>query len=216
MHHQPAFAAIILCGGKSSRMGRSKADLNLNGETLLARTIRTLSTVAWPIVVVGAAESDGSELRFAGEERPAFEFVRDALPDRGPLEGLAAGFRAISGRAQQAFVCGCDMPLLSAAFAQRMMSLLGDFDAAATMVAEQLHPLAAAYRVSILPTITARLAADQRSLHGLLTAIRARHVSPDDLTDIDPQLASLRNVNSPQQWQQLLDELNARQGGQQQ
>ena len=50
-------SAIVLCGGRSSRMGRSKALLPFGPETMLQRTVRIVrAAVAGPIVVVAAAD----------------------------------------------------------------------------------------------------------------------------------------------------------------
>ncbi len=215
MYPRPAFAAIILSGGKSTRMGSAKSELLLDGQTLLQRTVRILATVAEQVVIVGAANSPAPTFTEESRKLPKLEFVCDSQPDRGPLEGLASGLRAISNRCQQAFVCGCDSPLLSSAFALRMLQLLGEYDAAAARINGQLHPLAAAYRVSILPRIAARLAAEQRSLHGLLEAINTRYVQSHELTDVDAHLDSLRNINLPSDWQKLLSEIQARDQAQQ-
>ena len=86
---------IILCGGKSSRMGYSKAILPFGPELMLQRVVRLLSEVVSPIVVVAAPT----------QELPPFPsdvlIARDQREGRGPLEGLLAGLshaRRHSGR----------------------------------------------------------------------------------------------------------------------
>ena len=54
------FAGIVLCGGKSSRMGRAKAELVFGDETMLQRVTRLLSRVVHRIIVVAAADQDMS------------------------------------------------------------------------------------------------------------------------------------------------------------
>src|SRR5262245_18679637 len=97
---------VVLCGGRSSRMGQPKAWLPFAGEPLLARVVRLVGEAASPVVVVAAA----------GQELPPLladvEIVRDPEPDRGPLQGLAAGLAALRGRAAAAFVTSCDAPFL--------------------------------------------------------------------------------------------------------
>src|SRR5258705_212022 len=76
---------IVLCGGKSTRMGASKALLPFGPETMLQRVVRLLETVVSPIVVVAAADQQLPDLP------PDVIVSRDEREARGPLEGLRAG-----------------------------------------------------------------------------------------------------------------------------
>jgi molybdopterin-guanine dinucleotide biosynthesis protein A len=115
--------AIILCGGKSTRMGRDKATLPFGaGEVMLQRVVRIVSDVVErsQIVVVAA---EGQELP---ELAPEVQVTRDRRPERGPLEGLAAGLAAIGNRADAVYATSCDVPLLVPAFVERMLELIAD------------------------------------------------------------------------------------------
>src|SRR5690349_7691008 len=99
-------AGIVLCGGQSSRMGKPKAWLPFAGEIMLPRVVRLLAEAVTPIVVVAAPGQDVPEL-------PAgVDVVRDPERGRGPLQGLAAGLEALTGRADAAYLSSCDVPLL--------------------------------------------------------------------------------------------------------
>src|SRR5262245_29573929 len=91
-------AGIVLCGGRSSRMGRSKAWLPFGGEVLLQRTVRMLSEVVDPVVVVAAP---GQELPSLPE---SVTVARDQEAYLGPLNGLAAGLATLNGRAEVAYL----------------------------------------------------------------------------------------------------------------
>src|SRR5439155_6499278 len=99
-------AGIVLCGGQSSRMGRPKAWLPFAGETMLGRVVRLLGTVVSPLLVVAAPGQDVPPLPCD------VEVVRDPERGRGPLQGLAAGLEALTGRAGAAYVSSCDVPFL--------------------------------------------------------------------------------------------------------
>ena len=88
-------------------MGEPKALIDWGGQPLVVHVAEALAVAAAPVVVVGAP---GQELPPLPE---GVELTRDAIADRGPLEGLAAGMRALGDRAEAAFVCGADMPFLS-------------------------------------------------------------------------------------------------------
>src|SRR6266478_2297357 len=101
---------IILCGGRSTRMGSPKALLPFGPETMLQRIVRILATVVSPIVVVAAVGQSLPEL-------PADVTVtRDEREDRGPLEGLRAGLKALPSAIDAAYVTSCDVPLLVPGF----------------------------------------------------------------------------------------------------
>src|SRR6202030_4816740 len=99
-------AGIVLCGGRSTRMGVPKATLPFGSETMLQRVVRLLGTVVSPVVVVAAREQSLPEL----PEDVAV--TRDEREQRGPLEGLRAGLSALPKSADIAYVTSCDVPLL--------------------------------------------------------------------------------------------------------
>src|SRR5262245_5806484 len=98
--------AIILCGGKSTRMGPSKALLPFGPETMLQRVVRILSGLVGPIVAVAAAGQALPKLP------PDVIVTRDEREGRGPLEGLRAGLKALPADVDRAYVTSCDVPLL--------------------------------------------------------------------------------------------------------
>lgn len=194
--------AIILCGGRSTRMGRDKATLPFGPETMLERMIRIVGTVVDPARVVVVAAP--------GQPLPALpsgvRIVRDRTPDCGPLEGLATGLAALHGLADSVFATSCDSPLLVPAFVTAMLDRLaaGDWLIAAPQGEEYAHPLAAAYRLEVLPQVETRLAADQRSLQGLLDSVPTLRVPQTELRGADPALASLLNINTPEAYDEAL------------
>ena len=187
-------AGIVLCGGRSTRMGSAKALLPFGAETMLQRVIRLLTTVASPLVVVAAPEQPLPEL-------PASVTVtRDEREGRGPLEGLRAGLKALPGNAEIAYVTSCDVPLLVPAFVHRMVDLLGDHDIAVVEIDGFPHPLSAVYRRHTLPHVEALLAADRLRPVFLFYEVRTRRVQPAELAAVDPQLLTLRNLNTQQDY----------------
>lgn len=204
-------SAIVLCGGHSSRMGSPKAWLDFDGEPLLVRTVRTIASVAWPVVVVAAP----------GQEVPPLEgvaVVRDAVSGRGPLQGLAAGLEAVASRAPAAFVSSTDVPFLHPALIRRVAELRGlDHDIAVPRAGGRLHPLSAVYGIAVLGEVAALLEADRLRLSFLFDRVRtlvadeALLLAGAELAGADPELRSLRNVNTPEEYAAALAEaaLNA-------
>ena len=80
---------IVLCGGKSTRMGSPKEWLPIGEETLLQRVVRVVSHVVSPVVVATRKNQELPPL-------PAgVRVVHDVVEDFGPLAGIAAGMDAL-------------------------------------------------------------------------------------------------------------------------
>lgn len=180
-------------------MGRAKAELPFGPETMLARVVRLVAEAVDRMVVVAAA----------GQKLPALpnavEVVRDERPERGPLEGLAAGLGALGGSSELIYATSCDVPLLQPAFVRRMFELCGDFEAVVPRAGDHVHPLAAVYRPSVLDGIERMLAADRLRLVDLMAEIKTRYVTADEFAAADSQGHSLLNVNRPEDYTVALE-----------
>jgi len=195
---------IVLCGGLSTRMGTPKAMLPFGGETMLQRVVRLLGTVVDPIVAVAARDQVLPELP------DGILVARDEREQRGPLEGLRAGLRALPDSVDAAYVTSCDVPLLVPAFVTRMIELLDGFDIAVMEVDGFPHPLSAVYRRDTAPHVEALLAKDKLRPVFLYDAVRTRRVQPVEMHAVDPGLTTLRNLNTPEDYQAALAEAGIR------
>ncbi len=190
--------AVVLAGGRSRRMGQPKAHLHFGSETMLHRVVRILQQVVAPIVVVSAPGQSLPPLPSGVRQ------TSDAVPDRGPLEGLAAGLGALQAECDAAYVCSCDAPLLRAAFVQKMVRLLNNHHIAVPRVGGYHHPLAAVYRIEVLPYVEALLATNRLRPAFLFDQTDVRIVESSELIGVDPQLDSLRNCNHPEDYHAAL------------
>ena len=188
------YAGIVLCGGKSTRMGLPKATLPFGPELMLQRVVRLLSEVVSPIIVVAAPDQPLIEL--PGD----VQVVRDRQEGRGPLEGLAAGLSACEGLADAAYATSCDVPLLVPAFVQRMLELLGDAQIAVPREGKFHHPLAAVYRTEVLAEIEQLLAEDRMRPVFLYERVTTREITSAQWQDVDPESHTLANLNRPEDY----------------
>ena len=189
--------AIVLCGGKSTRMGSSKALLPFGPETMLQRVVRILDGVVSPIVVVAAVDQQLPDLP------SAVIVTRDEHEGRGPLEGLRAGLKALPAHVERAYVTSCDVPLLVPGFIRQMLDLGDGYDIAVIETDGFSHPLSAVYRRATLPYIEDLLAHDRLRPAFLFDAVNTRRVRPDQIT-ADPDLRTLRNLNTREDYEQAL------------
>jgi molybdenum cofactor guanylyltransferase len=199
-------AGIVLAGGRSSRMGRSKAALAWHGSTLLRRVTGLLTReVDGPVIVVGAPDHRLPAL-------PAeVRVVADPEPGRGPVVGLATGLGAASDAgAEVVFVSATDLPFLHLAYVARLLTALTEHAVQADVALPHLsgypQPLAAAYRTSLAPVLAEMVSTGEARLRELFTRCRVRRLDREDLlanpvlAAADPALASVSNINSPEDY----------------
>ena len=181
-------------------MGVPKATLPFGPETMLQRVVRLLGTVVSPIVVVAAREQSLPPL--------ADEVVitYDEREQRGPLEGLRAGLKALPNSVEFAYITSCDVPLLVPAFVERMVELLGDHDIAVMEIDGFQHPLSAVYRRDTLPHVENLLQNDRLRPVFLFDAVRTRRVRPEEMISVDPELRTLQNLNTREDYLAALAE----------
>ena len=179
-------------------MGSSKAWLPFGPELMLPRVVRLLSEIVSPIVVVAAEAQELPPL-------PAHILIaRDAQPDCGPLAGLAAGFARLGDAVEVAYATGCDVPLLNAGFVAAMIAQLGEHEIAVPYDDAFPHPLAAVYRLRILPQILSLLAEDRLRTTLLFNRVDTLPVPVEALRSVDPELRTLMNLNRPEDYQAAL------------
>jgi molybdenum cofactor guanylyltransferase len=195
----------VLAGGRSSRMGTPKAALEWHGSTLLRRTVGIAGRAAGgPVVVV----------RASGQDLPPLPkdtiVVDDPREGKGPVQGIAAGLAALRGHAETAFITSTDLPFLHPAFIRRVLRELEGADApdvALPVARGYPQPLAAGYRVALAVTAE-RLVKEDRLRPAFLFEECAVTRLDDDalradpvLAALDPELDSVLNVNTPDDYQ---------------
>jgi molybdopterin-guanine dinucleotide biosynthesis protein A len=194
---------IVLAGGRSLRMGRPKAWLDWHGATLLERVVAIVERAVdgGPVVVVSARGQELPPLP------PRIRMTPDLREGLGPLQGIASGLLALQDEADVAFVSSTDAALLHPAFVRRVLDgVEDDVDAVVPHARGHRQPLAAGYRTSLAPLVDGLLADGLAKPGFLYERVRTRLV--DDawllgdpaLARLDPALASLENLNEPDDY----------------
>jgi molybdopterin-guanine dinucleotide biosynthesis protein A len=185
---------IVLCGGFSKRMGRSKALLPIGGLTMLEHVVGRVAEATGRVMVVAAPRQELPKLS------AEIEVLRDEREGKGPLEGLRVGLKSLEGRAEAAYLSSCDVPFLKAAFIRRLIELTGEHEVCVPRVDGRYHPLAAVYRLEIQSVLERLLALDRLRASELIESVHARLVEPGELLNVDPALESLQNINTPEEY----------------
>jgi molybdopterin-guanine dinucleotide biosynthesis protein A len=196
---------LVLAGGASTRMGRDKAFLELDGKPLIKIVIERMARVCAEVLIVA-----GDVRPYAGLGVPV---VADRFQGVGVLGGLHAGLEAAAH--ELTLVVGCDMPFLNLDLLRAFVAWAEGFDVvllrhepplrkrSAVGGAEGLfiEPLHGAYRRACLSAIEAAIRAKRRRIISFFPHVRVRYVTPDEVIPFDPDLRSFRNINTPQEWE---------------
>jgi molybdopterin-guanine dinucleotide biosynthesis protein A len=197
----PDAAAFILAGGRSSRMGRDKAWLELAGQPLVLRLARAVEPLVSAVTVIGPPE------RF---ESLGLAAIPDRIPARaasgesscGPLGGIITALNAT--QCSWNLVLACDLPYITTAWLEWLLGRAGASEAQA-VVPERVsgvEPLAAVYRKECAQVLAEALARDVRKVSEALRDLRVARIPKAEWRALDPEGNVLANMNTPEEYAQ--------------
>ena len=180
---EPALVGAVLCGGRSTRMGRDKAFVEIDGVPMARRVADALvSAGCSPVVAIGG-DADG--LATLG-----LPVVADGWPGEGPVGGVRTALGEFPDAAA-VVVVACDTPWLEGSAVAALVRALLDDPVAMVAVAhtDRVEPLCASWRPSALSAVANAMDAGERRLHAVVAAL------PSCSVPLVPSV--LRNVNAP-------------------
>lgn len=184
--------AVILSGGRSSRMGRDKAGLPLGGQTFLDRL-----TEGFTPLFDGVYVSVDRPGRYPGRRE-----LPDLRPGQGPLAGLEAAFCRTG--AEEVFLAAVDLPFASPALAAKVLEGMGEGDACVIRRKDgKAEPLFALYRRSCLPPLTDCLNQGRRAVMALLDRVDCRWLEEEDLPEFQLEQI-LWNINTGEDYRRAV------------
>ena len=193
MNHERtnAVAAFVLVGGKSTRMGRDKAFLRLDGETLLVRALRLAGAVAGEVRIVGEAKKFGAYGRV----------VEDVYRDRGPLGGIHAAL--LSTTTELNLMLGVDLPFVQPRFLQYLVRQAQESGAVVTVARAGggWQPLCAVYRREFADVAEQSLRQGRNKIDALFAQVKTRVIEEEELSREGFSAEMFRNLNTPEDWE---------------
>jgi molybdopterin-guanine dinucleotide biosynthesis protein A len=173
----------VLCGGRSSRMGRDKAFVEVDGVPMARRVADALADAGCDSVEAVGGDAPG--LAALG-----LVTVPDGWPGEGPVGGVLTALEHWPD-ADAVVVVACDLPHLTAHTIRALVAALAAAPGALAGVAftDRVEPLCVGWRPAASVSLRAALEAGERRLHVVLATLPIVTV-PVDLQD-------LANVNAP-------------------
>jgi molybdenum cofactor guanylyltransferase len=184
---------IILAGGKSSRMGKNKALLKIDGKTVIERIANELQKIVSDIIIVSNHFEDYQFLNLPMTE--------DRLKEKGPLAGIQAGLA--ESKNKKNLIVACDMPFISAELGAVLLQTLEQYDAAVPEVSGKLHPLFAAYRKETIEVMNRALEDEKLKIRHFLQMVNTKILTEEDFP-FPLNEKFLFNMNRPEEYEQAL------------
>ena len=191
---RPTPVGFAVAGGRSSRMGRDKAELRWGDTTLLDHALARLRSFCPRVRVLC-----GPEPRYLDRGVP---ILIDARQDTGPLAGLEAALGSLAD-GEVAVLLGVDLPFVPAPLLEWLVGRSGRAAAVVPESPRGPEPLAAVYGPACLPAITARLAGGDRRMTSFWPDVAVDRVPGPDLKPFGDPARLFVNLNTPADYESV-------------
>lgn len=180
-------SGIILAGGRGSRINRNKALITLpDGKALIQRSIGVLRDIFTEILIVANQRETYKDF--------GVQVVEDLIEGKGPLGGIFTGLAYSTSHFN--FVIGCDMPFPQPGLIKLLLEKCGDYDVIIPDANGEVEPLFAVYSKSCMTVVIDHLQKDDLKIRSVLTELRVRKISEEEIESVDPERLSFFNVNT--------------------
>lgn len=194
--------AIILAGGKSSRMGFDKQFLKLRDKYVIEIITEKLQKVFKEIIIVTGRPEEYSKY--------GFKLATDEVRDFGPLAGIHVGLKS-SGSTYN-YIVACDMPFINLKYLEYMMELIkqkeGSIDGVITRLGQWIEPFNAFYSRSLIPKIEGNIKNGKRQINTLLQDANVHYISEAKAREFSPDWEMFTNVNTLKDYESLMKRLS--------
>ena len=180
--------SLLLAGGRSSRMGRDKALIEVGGVACIARVASALAAAGCePTRIAVAQPEDMERYGLVMPDGLDIEWVLDAFTHAGPIEAVVEALSdPLVSDVDSIQLCPVDVPWVTADLFFELEKTLASEDLLAIPADPQrIHPLLARVR----PAVASTIGDDRRPLHVQFSEL--------EHSTLLTEAAILRNVNTP-------------------
>jgi molybdenum cofactor guanylyltransferase len=185
----PALDALVLMGGRSTRMGQDKYALEMSGDTLLQRTRNLLKTECQQVYVSGRED----------QKEMISDFIPDRLLDMGPIGGILSAMESFPDRAF--LVCAVDLPRLSSDLVATLIRERDPFKVATAFTIDGFNePLCAIYEPHAKAELYQAIGRGRKCPRSVLKRANTKLIPC-------PEPDAMGNANTPEDFQRLTTEI---------
>lgn len=183
--------AVVLCGGKSTRMGTNKSLLELNNRPVIEHIIKEFRKITDRIIIITNDKETYQNLNV-----PLYS---DRFKEAGPLAGIESAMYHVA--ADQYIFAACDMPFINKDVYEYLLQSSDAYEAVVPKYNGRLHPLASIYKRTSLPIIQQKLEHGDYRVRSFYDDIQINYVS--DFSNLDEDLLQRHffNMNHPEEYE---------------
>ncbi len=182
--------AVILAGGKSSRMGSNKAFLKVKGKTFIEHQIDLLREIFNEITISANTPAEYKHLNVP--------IIPDIYPDKGPLSGIHAAL--IHSRSFHTFILACDMPFVEIELIKQLQGFIEGHDVVVPQSKKGLEPLHAFYSKNCIAPIKKELDNNNLRIISFFPQVKVKTVKLNSLSLSDKIKNSIKNLNTTEEY----------------
>lgn len=183
-------SAIILSGGKNSRMNNyNKSLLKYGEETFIEKILKEVSHFNQIII----SSNDPGNNAYLD-----VEYVKDIYPGQGPLSGIHAGLTR--SKFKRSLVLAIDMPFLKSDLLEYLAGVAPEYDVVVPRSGDFYQPLCAIYSKACLPYIEANLKSNIRKTTSFYKDVKVKYVDEKELKLFGDFEYMFNNINTPKDY----------------
>lgn len=184
--------AVILCGGKSSRMGFDKCQLKVKDKFLIEIMGEKLEEAFDEVILLSNDERKFDESKFKDIK---YKVLQDIIPDLGPIGAIYSALNYASS--EYVFITACDMPVININFIKYMMEIIEskDIEGVVARQSKYIEPLYAFYSKSMLNKIENQIQNKNFKLLGIINMSKVYYVEESEVRKYSSNLEIFTNIN---------------------
>lgn len=187
-----AMTGLLLCGGKSRRMGTPKSFLAYGKSTFVEERLRSMKQLFQQVLLVASSPGDFDNLDV--------DVVKDIIPQRGPLVGILSGLLVC--QYESVFVIACDMPLVDNKLIRTICAQRHGRDVVVLRHREGIEPLLGVYSRNLVAPLEKFIFSGEAKAQDFLAGLNCTFY---EYAAAGEELPAYFNVNTPKDYALVLD-----------
>lgn len=179
---------VILAGGENRRMPALKAFIEIDGEKIIERNLKIMKKLFKEIFIV---TNQPEIYLYLG-----IPLLGDIFNVRGPMTGIFTSL--LNSSNHWVFISACDMPFVNEHLIRYMAAKRNNYDAVAPMLEGKTEPLFTFYSKRLILYMEKAIIAGKTGLKKFLDNKRVNYISTKEIKNIDPEVRSFININTPE------------------